>query len=134
MTDVRHENFITRAGFQHGWRNLESWARRMAEQAVREIEACSATGRDLRNENQALRALLARWQEASRNDPMPDVSLIDATQAILADAVSTAEGKRHGYSDQIARAKSVLAVTPDCMIPRGELFRTPGASPKEESS
>lgn len=30
--------FIVRAGFTYGWRNLESWARRMAEQAVEELE------------------------------------------------------------------------------------------------
>lgn len=30
------EAFIQRAGFKHGWENLESWARRMAEQAVKE--------------------------------------------------------------------------------------------------
>lgn len=29
--------FILRAGFTHGWENLESWARRMAEQAYREL-------------------------------------------------------------------------------------------------
>ncbi|TFL14172.1 hypothetical protein CSC67_08445 [Pusillimonas caeni] len=29
--------FIQRAGFTHGWENLESWARRMAEQAVKEL-------------------------------------------------------------------------------------------------
>jgi hypothetical protein len=28
--------FIKRAGFSYGWQNLESWARRMAEQAVAE--------------------------------------------------------------------------------------------------
>jgi hypothetical protein len=28
--------FIERAGFRHGWSNLESWARRMAEQAWQE--------------------------------------------------------------------------------------------------
>ena len=37
--DNKHEYFIARAGFKHGWHNLESWARRMAEQAVREIDA-----------------------------------------------------------------------------------------------
>lgn len=31
------EEFIKRAGFTHGWLNLESWARRMAEQAVAEV-------------------------------------------------------------------------------------------------
>lgn len=30
------EAFIERAGFKHGWWNLESWARRMAEQAYEE--------------------------------------------------------------------------------------------------
>jgi hypothetical protein len=30
------EAFIVRAGFTFGWHNLESWARRMAEQAVAE--------------------------------------------------------------------------------------------------
>lgn len=33
------EAFIKRAGFNYGWENLESWARRMAEQAVRESRA-----------------------------------------------------------------------------------------------
>lgn len=28
--------FIKRAGFSYGWENLESWARRMAEQAYEE--------------------------------------------------------------------------------------------------
>ena len=31
------EAFIKRAGFNYGWSNLESWARRMAEQAVLEL-------------------------------------------------------------------------------------------------
>ena len=31
------DEFIARAGFTYGWRNLESWARRMAEQAVEEL-------------------------------------------------------------------------------------------------
>jgi hypothetical protein len=30
------EAFIERAGFRHGWWNLESWARRVAEQAYEE--------------------------------------------------------------------------------------------------
>ena len=36
-TQVELDAFILRAGFRAGWENLESWARRMAEQAVREI-------------------------------------------------------------------------------------------------
>lgn len=31
------DSFILRAGFTYGWENLESWARRMAEQAVEEL-------------------------------------------------------------------------------------------------
>lgn len=31
------ERFIKRAGFDYGWENLESWARRMAEEAVKEL-------------------------------------------------------------------------------------------------
>lgn len=31
------DEFIARAGFTYGWKNLESWARRMAEQAVAEL-------------------------------------------------------------------------------------------------
>jgi hypothetical protein len=34
--------FIVRAGFRFGWLNLESWARRMAEQAVVEINRLKA--------------------------------------------------------------------------------------------
>lgn len=33
--------FIVRAGFSYGWKNLESWARRMAEQAVKELTGLS---------------------------------------------------------------------------------------------
>jgi hypothetical protein len=32
------EAFILRAGFRHGWSNLESWARSMAEQAYEEMK------------------------------------------------------------------------------------------------
>jgi hypothetical protein len=38
MSDKKHEDFIARAGFSYGWLNLESWARRMAEQAVDELD------------------------------------------------------------------------------------------------
>lgn len=31
--------FILRASFTYGWPNLESWHRRMAEQAIKEIDA-----------------------------------------------------------------------------------------------
>lgn len=34
---LRLDAFILRAGFRYGWLNLESWARRMAEQAVEEL-------------------------------------------------------------------------------------------------
>lgn len=36
------EAFIRRAGFPYGWDNLESWARRMAEQAVKELAAATS--------------------------------------------------------------------------------------------
>jgi hypothetical protein len=39
------EAFIRRAGFTYGWENLESWARRMAEQAVKELNAAPADPR-----------------------------------------------------------------------------------------
>lgn len=38
------EAFIKRAGFTYGWMNLESWARRMAEQAYEERNAAHAEG------------------------------------------------------------------------------------------
>lgn len=44
-TQVELDAFIRRAGFTYGWENLESWARRMAEQAcidLREREAAKA--------------------------------------------------------------------------------------------
>ena len=41
-TQVELNAFILRAGFRAGWENLESWARRMAEQAVREINEARA--------------------------------------------------------------------------------------------
>lgn len=37
------EAFIRRAGFTYGWENLESWARRMAEQAIRELKEKETT-------------------------------------------------------------------------------------------
>lgn len=37
-TRAELEAFIGRAGFSWGWSELESWARRMAEQAVRELK------------------------------------------------------------------------------------------------
>jgi hypothetical protein len=38
-TKEQLEAFIQRAGFTYGWERLESWARRMAEQAVVELNA-----------------------------------------------------------------------------------------------
>lgn len=34
---TKQDEFIKRAGFNYGWGNLESWARRMADRAVEEI-------------------------------------------------------------------------------------------------
>lgn len=36
------EAFVARAGFHYGWSELESWARRMAKQAVKEQDALAA--------------------------------------------------------------------------------------------
>jgi hypothetical protein len=36
-TQEQLDAFIKRAGFSYGWQNLESWARRMAEKAVEEL-------------------------------------------------------------------------------------------------
>lgn len=36
------DDFIARAGFTYGWKNLEPWAWRMAEQAVEELGAIKA--------------------------------------------------------------------------------------------
>lgn len=35
--EIWREAFIVRAGFRYGWENLESWARRMVEQAYEEF-------------------------------------------------------------------------------------------------
>lgn len=51
------EAFIQRAHFRHGWENLESWARRMAEQAVEEINELQAEVQALREDAQRYRKL-----------------------------------------------------------------------------
>lgn len=39
MTQKKLDEFIVRAGFTYGWKNLESQARRQAEKAVEELAA-----------------------------------------------------------------------------------------------
>lgn len=53
------EAFIKRAGFTWGWRELESWARRMAERAVLELNRLQAEQRELEENASRLEALIA---------------------------------------------------------------------------
>lgn len=52
--DEALERFIQRAGFTHGWENLESWARQMAHQAVSELDYAQAMAANAQKQAKAL--------------------------------------------------------------------------------
>ncbi len=65
------EAFIKRAGFSYGWENLESWARRMAEQAYEEHSAIAELQARLHlseNDNRNLRAGAKKHQKRARQN------------------------------------------------------------------
>lgn len=61
------ESFVRRAGFIYGLDNLESWARRMAEQAVRELAASPADRAELAAEAKRLADDMAARDPMFRN-------------------------------------------------------------------
>jgi len=76
------EAFLIRAGFRHGWYNLESWARQMVDQAYE--EAGLERAKERVRINDLLGATREHWIKSNGKNSI-SVSVLDVIAEVIAD-------------------------------------------------